>query len=335
MDNAADDSSRPLVLYLDELVEKLRALLPQAVEDGDVEAIHQSRVATRRLKAAIDLFEPVLSDTQVKPFRKTLRRLRRRFGPLRDFDVMLGHLQKWPARKSQAGAVDWIRRQLQHRRDEAHKTAAREIAPSRVLGKLGVWWGISRELEKSIETAASERLMDSVHDQLRHFRSQADGLGGVIPSSGAPGGSFDAHQLRISGKLLRYTLEMSRVHGFALPPAVLRAFKRMQDALGLWHDYVVLSESCMDISAEQMLAHHDADLQDRVLLLARSALGRSKQQLGKFNRLWNENGLELARTIESIFPAPAVIESQTDRDPAGSDEPSVAEGSATGGPAAA
>src|SRR5688572_8004723 len=48
----------PLVAYLDHLVEELVRLIPMALRDWDDHAIHQSRVATRRLKAGIDLFRP-------------------------------------------------------------------------------------------------------------------------------------------------------------------------------------------------------------------------------------------------------------------------------------
>ena len=37
----------------------------------------------------------------------------------------------------------------------------------------------------------------------------------------------------------------------------------MQEALGLWHDYVVLTERAMQISLEELLPHHDADMQAR------------------------------------------------------------------------
>ena len=49
-------------------------------------------MATRRLKAALDLLKPVLSDEHLKPFSKVLKKFRRRLGPMRDLDVMIEHL---------------------------------------------------------------------------------------------------------------------------------------------------------------------------------------------------------------------------------------------------
>src|SRR4051812_26428693 len=83
----------PLLQYIDELVDALRTLIPKAFKEWDIEAVHQARVSTRRLKAALDLLEPVLSAQQRKPFGQVLKKLRRQLGPLRDLDVMLDHLK--------------------------------------------------------------------------------------------------------------------------------------------------------------------------------------------------------------------------------------------------
>ena len=41
-----------LLAYLDDLVDHLRRLVPKALRGNNPEAIHDARVATRRLKAA-------------------------------------------------------------------------------------------------------------------------------------------------------------------------------------------------------------------------------------------------------------------------------------------
>src|SRR5215203_3659060 len=78
-----------LIEYLDSLASKLRDHLTGAVVNSDVTDIHQARVATRRLKAGLELFGPVLSEDHAGAFGKTLKKLRRRLGELRDHDVMI------------------------------------------------------------------------------------------------------------------------------------------------------------------------------------------------------------------------------------------------------
>ena len=53
--------SFPLLDYLDSLVENLRNLVSSAVAGEDVDAVHDARVATRRLKAATLLVDEIVS----------------------------------------------------------------------------------------------------------------------------------------------------------------------------------------------------------------------------------------------------------------------------------
>src|SRR5690242_18099393 len=101
---------------LNQRVEELRRLVPRAIKSWDGEAIHDARVTTRRLKAAIDLIEPLLTPDPKRRFAKTLRRLRRTLGPLRDLDVMLGHLEKTAKMKQLTEASAWLSRRLQQER---------------------------------------------------------------------------------------------------------------------------------------------------------------------------------------------------------------------------
>jgi hypothetical protein len=100
---------------------------------------------------------------------------------------------------------------------------------------------------------------------------------------------------------------------------VVRSFKNMQDALGLWHDYVVLAETAMEISVDEILAATDPAMQQRVLDLVSLALKRSQSHLAKFSQLWKDRGPEISEAIRAAFPDPhAVIEPKTDPGPAGS-----------------
>ena len=293
----------PLLGSLDDLVAEMQRLVPLALRDWDEQAIHQSRVATRRLKAGADLFRPVLSEEARRSFARITRRLRRRLGPLRDLDVMLGHLDELSTNGRHAAAVSWLASRLREHRETARGKSLEQALPSKVLSKVGdSWGGVRSEILEAAE-AVDSLLVESIHLQLDAFVEQADRL--VCPpghDAGAAAVPQDVHQLRIAGKALRYTLEMAREHGRALEPRVMRTFKRMQEALGLWHDFVVLTEWAMRGSLDALLAHHDAGLQADVLSLARLTLSRSEQRLKKFAALWAKEGPDLARTVRARFP---------------------------------
>src|SRR5688572_28668837 len=109
----------PLLAYLDGLVEKLRDYVPQALTQWDEEALHQARVSWRRLKAGMELFRPVLSNSHRKPFNRVTRDLRRRLGPLRDVDVMLDHLHDLAKAGKHPPAIAWLADQLEAERERA------------------------------------------------------------------------------------------------------------------------------------------------------------------------------------------------------------------------
>jgi len=314
----------PLCEYLDDLVAELQRLVPLALRDWEEDAIHHSRVATRRLKAGIDLFRPVLSDDARKAFAKVTRRLRRRLGPLRDLDVMLKHLEKLAKPAGRGGArhgvaVGWLSDQLRGQREKAREDSLEDAPPAKVLGKLATTWADARAEVLEGTEAVDSLLTSSIHLQLDAFAEQADRLVGASSAeqSESNGPPQDVHQLRIAGKALRYTLEMAREHGRPLETGVMRTFKRMQDALGLWHDFVVITEWSMRASIEGLLAHHDTKLQADVLALARLTLSRAEQRLKRFGELWKTEGPELTTTIRASFPItqPAAPASETGTGP--------------------
>jgi len=61
----------------------------------DIEALHDMRVATRRMRAAFLVFGPYLDLTPLKPLRKGLRRTGRTLGAVRDLDVFREKVQHY------------------------------------------------------------------------------------------------------------------------------------------------------------------------------------------------------------------------------------------------
>lgn len=313
------DDDFGLLCYLDELMEDLHDNVPKALKDFDEEGIHDARVATRRLKATMGLLQAVLSDHHRKSFEKVLKKLRRRLGPLRDLDVMIGHLGRIESHPAHGRAASWLKQQLETQRDTERSSAKEKSSSADTLAKLGAWWHVREEVEEARE-AIDSLLAQSLHLQLDAFAERAQGVDRQIHGSGDSASHQDPHELRIAGKLLRYTLEVAQAQGHALPASVMRHFKQMQEALGNWHDDVVLVECAMQTSMDCMLAYHDLALAENVLELSRFFLRRAGKELSNFTKLWQKRGEEVARIIREQFPlTSSVIESKTDLDRAGSD----------------
>jgi CHAD domain-containing protein len=315
----SDDNEFGLLTYLDELMDELHDNVPKALKDFDEDGIHDARVATRRLKAAMGLLRAVLSDEHRKDFEKVLKKVRRRLGPLRDLDVMIGHLSKLESHATHGKAAGWLKGQWETQRDHARSAARDKSSSAETLSKLGAWWHVREEVQEARE-AVDSLLAQSLHLQLDSFAERAQGVERQANGSKDGAGRHDPHELRIAGKLLRYTLEVAQAQGHALPASVMRQFKRMQEALGNWHDDVVLVECAMQTSIGCMLAYHDSTLAERVLDLSRFFLRRAARELSNFTKLWQRRGDEVARIIRHQFPlTSAVSESKTGPDPSGSD----------------
>ena len=95
---------------------------------GDAEGIHQMRVAIRRLRAALTLFEPVLAPHITSSFQAELRRIGRVFGEARDWDVFTQQIL--PDALHAAGAEEWrhpLEGPARVHRVEAHRRFCAEV----------------------------------------------------------------------------------------------------------------------------------------------------------------------------------------------------------------
>jgi CHAD domain-containing protein len=313
----AKDDHAPLLNYLDELVEDLHKNVNKALRDFDSDGIHDARVATRRLKAAMELLQPVLSDQHRKPFEKVLKKLRRRLGPLRDLDVMIGNLSEIKSEAGLGPAATYMKEHLSRRQQDERDRTRKKTSPAGFLSKLGCWYPVREEIVESAQ-AVDSLLSQSLHLKFDAFAEQAAQLGNDPAAH-----RNDPHQLRIAGKSLRYTLEMAKEQGHKLPGSILKVFKKMQDALGDWHDDVVMVQCAMSMSLEKMLAYHQPGMQDQMLKLARFFLAKSERELAGFAKLWQQHGEQIAAAIRQHFPltqpaSPPATGPQTGPGPAGS-----------------
>lgn len=299
----AKPRSNPLAEALDERVAELHELARRAFRSGDVKAVHHARVTTRRLKAALDLLAPLLPRDGTEKFAKALRRLRRALGPLRDLDVMLGHLKELDAPPELAPAVAWVARQMRQRRAKVRRDHAGGASTER-LQHLHAWNELKQPVAESYEHAR-RLLRRTAPNQLRSFSGRADRLArqaeGKAASGNSNGRSENVHELRVAGKLLRYTLELAAVLGYEVPESVAHDFKKLQDALGLWHDYAVLSEESLRLAVTHELAMSDPEIFSAVLRLAPAMWEQSRRHLAEFVRLWTERGDALSGAALAAF----------------------------------
>jgi CHAD domain-containing protein len=116
----------------------------------DVECVHDMRVATRRLRAALEVFEPCFPSKRHRKALKKVKSLADALGERRDADVEIDLLEGLvdEAAEADRGALLALIEELRMRQGEANEALAPYVEPKR-LRKL------RRRLKKLVKKAGS------------------------------------------------------------------------------------------------------------------------------------------------------------------------------------
>jgi CHAD domain-containing protein len=226
-------------------------MLP-GVAKGDVLALHQARVATRRLREILPVLQ--LDADAARKLGRRLRRVTRRLGDVRELDVLPPLLDELRAsHEAHADAVTRVSAAIAKARDEARKNLEDRL-PAEGLDRL------SRKLDHVVQSlrhdekrGANRRSPD--HDKAAvwaidaRVAHRAARLGEALEKSTAVYLPERLHAARIATKKLRYALELSGALGRPGVAPILRTLKRSQDVLGRMHDLQVLIDRVRDVQA--------------------------------------------------------------------------------------
>lgn len=72
--------------------EEVWKAVPRAAEGTDIEGVHDVRVASRRLRAAMDVAAPAFPASWFKPLHSAAKEITSELGEVRDRDVMIEYL---------------------------------------------------------------------------------------------------------------------------------------------------------------------------------------------------------------------------------------------------
>ncbi len=101
---------------------------------GDIDAVHDMRVAARRLRTLLDTFAPCFTEAAVRQLRRAVKRMTRSLGVVRDADVAIGQLttQRAEAAVALVAGLDLLIKQHRDRRRQARRTLKDDLSVDRV-----------------------------------------------------------------------------------------------------------------------------------------------------------------------------------------------------------
>jgi CHAD domain-containing protein len=209
------------------------------LESGDVRALHQARVASRRLRELAPLLQ--LERSKARKLLRRLRKMTGRLGPVRELDVLLIQIDELHvARRRDSGGLGRVGVRVSKARDEARKRLFAELPTSRIQR-------FTRKLNRLAERIA-ERERSSSKTAARSWRwaiearvsKRARRLTEAIADAGAVYLPERLHAVRIALKKLRYAIELSAEAAGRRTDTDLPLLKRGQDLLGRLHDLQML-----------------------------------------------------------------------------------------------
>jgi CHAD domain-containing protein/CYTH domain-containing protein len=224
--------------------------LSNELRDGDIqgdEALHDFRVAIRRLRSWVRAFKPWLRDDISGKRRRALSAIGDATRKSRDAAVHLEWLRNERSALSgrQRLGQSWLSEKLDaQRRDAAEDALAAAVDFGMMVPKLTRRLDFYRAPVRAPESAA--RFGTVVAERLR---KESDALRVQLAAVHSFTDVKEAHRARIRAKNLRYVLEPVA----KLVPdgkAIIETLKKLQDALGDLHDVHVFAEELVAATEE-------------------------------------------------------------------------------------
>jgi CHAD domain-containing protein len=117
--------------------EAVFAFSPKEVRDlGEIEGVHSMRVATRRLRAALEVFGPCFDRKRGRRALAEVKALAAALGERRDRDVQLELLARLGAdcKGAERRAIAVLAQELREEQDDANRDLARALGHAKRIG---------------------------------------------------------------------------------------------------------------------------------------------------------------------------------------------------------
>ena len=220
MSSASDSSAAGIA-------SRFPGLLRKASVRPTEDIVHKLRTTIRRIETTLN----GTSSSASERLRRQFKKIRKRAGALRDIDVQLALLKSFH-RNHDRDVLD-VEGELLHQREKQERKIKRLLE-----GRTSA--GIEKRLRKVV----------GVHNHAGVYVTNLAAIGQEFTNnlSGVELNDTNLHSLRALTKKLRYKAELSSES--IARNLLIAEFKKVQDAIGVWHDGVLLGETAIMVLGE-------------------------------------------------------------------------------------
>ncbi|WP_116248029.1 CYTH and CHAD domain-containing protein [Nocardiopsis sp. FIRDI 009] len=285
-----DTAGDVVLAYLWDQVEHLLAHDPRVRLD-EPDAVHQMRVATRRIRAVLQVFPSVLERGSTRPVADELRRLAGVLGLARDLEVLRERCRRWLGDLPEHAAGHrltgtWLRAIDDHRATEMERIAE-ELSGQRYFALLET---LDRLRTDPPLTEAAHRKARPVltEDLLGACRRMSSAHDRAVAAEDADTRLTAWHDVRKAAKRTRYAATLAAPVLGKRAKRVRTWASRLQDVLGEHQDGVAL-RTYLDEHAPTLVEAGDHD--DGVLVTLGAVAGaevvRGRTLIDEAARVWS------------------------------------------------
>ncbi|MEJ2702119.1 MAG: CHAD domain-containing protein [Sedimentisphaerales bacterium] len=302
-----DDSLQLLACkYLHNQLEKLQKELAGARLADDIECVHHSRVASRRMRAGLRFFDGCFPAKKMKKWVSQIKKVTKKLGQARDRDVQIEFIKDFLSNldKAQKPFKTGINRLLLRLRQGREKIQPKVVESIDGFDASGVLADMHGEIEKVLFSFRGEDVPLLSQIVVRHIREQVAGqLEELLSHQNTlsdPSDKKGHHQMRISAKRLRYTLEICDMAFDGELKEIIKVLKKAQTCLGdvhdsdVWGDYLdqFINEEKQRTVEYYGHARSFASIRKGLDYLKSKCAERRDRLFGEFAEDWNRIGEE-------------------------------------------
>ena len=218
----------------------------------DADGLRRARVATRRLRAFVQLYARALGPKKARGLNRRLREITRALGPVREQQASLDLLARAANETTDAlqrAALEHLTVATRARNKAAEKKALRKLQRADPAA-------LADDVTDALDRICGRLLRagEGVHTYVwPGLESSLRGMLSELPARDPEGDIEVLHEVRIRAKRLRYTLELVRPLLGEHDRTTRRIAKKVQRGLGTFHDAALLQS----LAAEQAEVLHD------------------------------------------------------------------------------